>query len=83
MSAKLDLCFVEVTDLIREAVRHVLNQAGCDERLQKELAHWQSGLSESAEKKGNVVPVYCREEEAIPFEFLFKIHQQLKITPLG
>jgi len=84
MSA-LDLCFVEATDAIRAAVRHVLD-GDCDEKLKKELLQWQeSGVQgEREEKPIQEVPEYCCSTGTpIPFELVVRIHQQLKAHPLG
>lgn len=81
MSIELDLCYVEASGLIHEAVTHVLNQSSCDERLKEELLQWQSGGG--GRKKQQEEAEYCLEESSIPFELVFKVHQQLKTNPLG
>ena len=83
MSSELDLCYVESTDLIQNAVRHVLSVSSCDEKLRKELKQWQQ-LSLVAEGEGGKDPgIYCRKESCISFELIVSLHQQLQKTPLG
>lgn len=84
MSTQLDLCFVESTGLIREAVRHVLDVGSCDAKLREELVQWQDELSEGGgRERRQVEPEYHRDHSAIPFELVCKVHQQLKANPLG
>lgn len=83
MSTELNLCCVEATDLIREAVGHVLNQSSCEEKLRQELLQWRDGVPGEG-KRRQEEPEYCwGEGAAIPFELVVKIHQQLKAHPLG
>ena len=75
---------MEVTDLIQVAIKHVLNQSSCDERLKEKLRLWRSGEAEGGERKREQqMTEYCRVEHSISFEMVFELYQQLKMTPLG
>ena len=81
-SAELDLCFVEATELIRGAVEHVLSKE-CDEALKAELVRWRDAKPKHRETRQEGLE-YCWEEGTpIPFDLVLKVHQQLKIHPLG
>ena len=84
MAAELDLCYVEATGLIREAVKHVLSREGCGEKLREDLVQWKkTGSGEAAPQALALAePGYCREDTAIPFELVVGVHQQLKMDPL-
>lgn len=77
---ELDLCYVEATGLIREAVEHVLSRDNCENKLNEELLQWQGGRKKPQAQE---VTEYCREDSAIPFQLVFEVHQQLKTDPLG
>lgn len=82
MSTELDLCCVEATGLIREAIEHILSRDSCEKKLREELLQWQGDGGGEREKPQEVAE-YCRNDSAIPFELVLKIHQQLKADPLG
>ena len=79
----LDLCSVEATSLVREAVEHVLSRGNCDEKLRRELVQWQ-GREGKEEREGRPHEMeYCVKDSSIPFDLVCKVHQQLKSNPLG
>jgi hypothetical protein len=82
MSVELDLCFIEATDTIHEAVRHLLDEESCGEQLKEDLLQWQHGVSKKREERQETAE-YCLGESVIPFDLVVKIHEHLKIHPLG
>lgn len=84
MATELDLCYVEATGLIREAVKHVLSRDSCGEKLREDLVQWQkTGSGEVAPQALALAePGYCREDTAIPFELVVRVHRHLKTDPL-
>lgn len=82
MSTELDLCCVDATGLIGEAVRHILNRDSCGEQLKEELLQWEHGVSCKRDREQETAE-YCLGESAIPFHLVVRIHEQLKLHPLG
>lgn len=80
---ELDLCCVETTDLIREAVEHVLNWGGCEEELKEDLLQWPDDVPGGREGKQGEADYSWVEGSVIPFQLVVRIHQQLKVHPLG
>ena len=84
MSAALDLCWVGTTDAILQAARHVLDQSSCGSALREELHQWLSQSEEGGgEKREQDGPEYFNTERSIHFDLVVKIHQELKLHPLG
>ena len=84
-SSSLDLGWVRTTDALLLAARHVLNQSNCSSALREELQQWLSSQSEeggegTGEQDG---PEYFNTEKSIHFDLVVKIHQELKVYPLG
>ena len=82
ISKELDLCFVEATGPISDAVQHILNGDSCREELKEELLQWQHGVSERRGKDQETAE-YSLGGSVIPFDLVVRIHDQLKVQPLG
>ena len=82
IGTELDLCYLETTHQIQEAVQHILDGEGCGVQLKEDLLEWQHGVSERTEKRQETAE-YFLGKSVIPFDLVVRIHDQLKINPLG
>lgn len=74
---------LKTTELIREAVDHVLRQSDSDsQELQKDLASWKDDEERKRRSRDNDESVEDIDSN-IPFELVKRVHKQLAKTPLG
>ena len=68
------------TDLILEAVDHVLKELSRGEKLWKKLNHWKTS---GKDYDGGKESEYCCEKGSMAFDLLTEVHKQLQKTPMG